>query len=786
MRSWRFLTACLVVLTLCRFSLADGLIIIHNPPQPVPGHFAFAPLEVSFHHVNVTIENNVATTSVDQEFYNPNSQRLEGTYMFPLPSGGAIDKFSMDIDGKMMDAELLPADKAKSIYEDIVRRQRDPALLEYVGRDAFKVRIFPIEPNSRKRVKLQYSQLLKTDNGLTEYVYPLNTEKFSAKPLRTVSVKVDLKATTPIKNIYCPSHKTDIRRSGADGAVIGYEDRNVRPDTDFKLIWSQDKDPVGLNLLTWQTGSDDGYFLLMASPGMDVDRKMVQAKDICFVIDTSGSMAGPKMEQAKKALRFCLANLNAEDRFEIIRFSTESERLFNTLVPADKANLDKADAFVAAMKPIGGTAIQDAMDNAMRTFALKSIRPMLAPGTVTPEQEQHAERLRTRPSVIIFLTDGQPTIGETNVDKLVDSATRDAGSVKIFPFGIGSDINTHLLDRLADKTHAVSQYVLPSEDIEIKVSGFFTKIKEPVLSKLELRFGGDIKTSQIYPRELPDLYKGDTLTVFGRYSGSGPSAIRLRGVLNGEAKDFSNDVTFNKETVKHGFIPRLWATRRVGWLLDEIRLHGESKELKDEIVRLARDHGIVTPYTSYLILEDEQRRNVPVTLRTMSELQSDRVASEAARDAYDSARKDSERLEVVGERAVENSVAANSLKEGKYEQQAIQEYGLSKSSPGGGKVPAAVSVSGVVTTPTTQPSGYKIAQNYAQQARVVNGRAFYQNGTTWTDAKAQTVPNLKQQTIKFNSEEYYALILKHPDVAQWLSLGNEVDVVVEDTLVSVR
>src|ERR1700704_5883707 len=180
----RFYAASIAILLCClpRLVLADGFIVIHDGPQ-VPGHFSFAPLEVVYHHVTVDINDQVAVTSVDQEFYNPNPRQLEGTYLFPLPEGSHIDKFSMDVNGKMMDAELLPADKARAIYEDIVRRAKDPALLEYIGRDAFKVRIFPIEPHGKKRVKIQYTQLLKSDSGLIEYTYPLNTEKFSSRPL---------------------------------------------------------------------------------------------------------------------------------------------------------------------------------------------------------------------------------------------------------------------------------------------------------------------------------------------------------------------------------------------------------------------------------------------------------------------------------------------------------------------------------------------------------------------------------------------------------------------------
>src|SRR5918993_1019883 len=364
----RVTPACLAFLLLAALAqpaLADGLIIIDRPPRAVPGHFPFAPLEVAYHRVNVSIDDQVATTSVDQEFRNTGGARLEGTYMFPLPDGAAIDKFSMDIDGKEMEAELLPADKARAIYEDIVRRHKDPALLEYVGKGAFRVRIFPIEPNSTKRVRLKYTQLLKSDSGLVEYTYPLNTEKFSSRPLKDVSVKVELACKRAIKSVYSPSHSVEIRRHGDRGASIGYEERDARPDTDFKLIFSRTDDPVGIDLLTYRTSPDEGYFLLLASPGMDEAGKTVQNRDICFVLDTSGSMAGPKMEQAKRALTFCLANLNPGDRFEVVRFSTEAEGLFNGLVAADREHVTKAQEFVDAMKPIGGTAIDDALAKAI-------------------------------------------------------------------------------------------------------------------------------------------------------------------------------------------------------------------------------------------------------------------------------------------------------------------------------------------------------------------------------------------------------------------------------------
>jgi Ca-activated chloride channel family protein len=320
-------------------AMADGLIIIHNAPIPrgqfhPPPHWrphpVFAPLEVVFHKVDVSIDGQKATTKVDQEFFNPNDGVLEGEYLFPIPAGAHIDKFVMRVGDKDLEAELLDAAKARAIYEDIVRRQRDPALLEYTGRAAFRVKIFPIEPRSRKKVQLSYTELLRNDAGVVSYLYPLNTEKFSAQPLKTASIKVSLAQSSPIKALYSPSHSVEIKRDGDRKATLGWETSNARPDRDFQVLFSTAESELGLNLLTQKTGTDDGWFLLLASPGADVIKpgEKVNPKDVVFVLDTSGSMAGKKLEQAKKALSFCVENLNDTDRFEILRFATEVEPCF--------------------------------------------------------------------------------------------------------------------------------------------------------------------------------------------------------------------------------------------------------------------------------------------------------------------------------------------------------------------------------------------------------------------------------------------------------------------------
>ena len=730
----------------------------HWPPRPFPpAPRPYAPLEVTYHHVNVKIEGQVATTSVDQEFFNPNPSRLEGTYLFPIPKGAQIDKFTMDIGGKMVEAELLPADKARKIYEDIVRKAKDPALMEYAGRDVFKVRIFPIEPNSKKRIKLSYTQVLKADSGLVNYVYPLNTEKFSAKPIKAVSIKVELTSDRPLKSIYSPSHSVEIKRHGAQRATVGFEATDTHPDTDFALYFAPEKDELGVNLLAHKGSRDDGYFLLLVSPGLETKRQNIVPKDVAFVLDTSGSMAGKKLEQAKKALRFCVENLNDEDRFEIIRFSTEVEPLFEKLVRASEANRERANDFIKELKPIGGTAIDDALQKAL---AIKSSSD--------------------RPFVIIFLTDGKPTIGTTDEQQIVGNVKRqNEGRTRIFCFGIGTDLNTHLLDKITEETRAVSQYVLPEEDLEVKVSNFFAKIKEPVLANPTLKFNGDIRVTKLYPTQLPDLFRGDQLVLVGRYSGRGDSAIVLEGTVNGAKRKFTYEVNFPRADEDNEFIPRLWATRRVGYLLDEIRLRGENAELRDEVTELARRYNIVTPYTAFLIVEDEDRRRVPLAMQSLPRISSDGAVRREAAANWDAFKEQKD-----GAKAVAGARYGDVLKNAAAPAPA-QEASGAEANRALGLDSAFRSRYGLARggTPAAPPaaSNERLAE-YSQQGQFIAGKNFFQNNSQWVDAAAQKFQSAKRERIEFNSSEYFAFAAKERRALPYLALGQNVQFVLNDTL----
>jgi len=736
---------------------ADGFIVINRPPRG-PGfvaNFAFAPLEVSYHHVNVKIDGQICTTSVDEEFYNPNPQQLEGTYLFPVPKTAQIDKFTMEINGKETGAELLAADKARAIYEDIVRRERDPALLEYADRGVFRVHIYPIEGHSRKHVKIAYTEVLKSDSGLVSYTYPLNTEKFSAALIHNVSVEVELNSSRPLTSLYSPTHDVEIKRPDPSHAVIGYEAKDVRPDTDFQLFFAPQKEDVSLDLLTQRTDDDDGYFLLLASPGMNAKTKHLP-KDVAFVLDTSGSMADDnKLVQAKKALQFCLANLNADDRFEIIRFSTEPEQLFGKLSDANESNVSDAQKFVAKLKPEGGTAIFDALHRAM------SLRPAKS----------------DRPYVVVFITDGMPTVGETNDDKIVAETNQAADQgTRVFCFGLGTDVNAHLLDRIAENTRAASDYILPDEDLEIKVSNFFAKIREPVLANVKLTFPDGIRVTKMYPQEMPDLFQGDQLVICGRYSGEGSGDCVIEGNAGGDHQSFKIPVVFPKTSDTQRFVPRLWASRRVAYLLDEIRLHGENPELKTEVTDLARQFGIVTPYTAYLIVEDERGRHVAEKNQVMQAFGKDEEAKVSAGGAYNRFVTDSSGLAGVAVAKSQNSMkyathSAGALDASNAQAAVAMDLLASAATPVAAPTLAGTSYN---TISAPSPDSKTRVMQYTQRARYIAGRAFFQNGNQWVDNNVSTKNDDKSVRIKFGSDEYFALIAQHPEARPWFALGQNI------------
>ncbi len=558
---------------------------VHAHGILIPDEKTVPPLAMLNHKVNIALEDQVAVTKVEQTFRNHTDRNLEATYVFPVPKGATVNKFSMSVNGTEMKGELVEAKQAREIYQSIVRRTQDPALLEYIGNNLLQMKVFPIGPKSDVKVSMSFTSVCGKEGNAVEYIYPLKTDGKSTATLEEFSINATIKSQHGVQNVFSPTHAVTVKRDADKECKVSFDRNQGLLDKDFQLFYSTGDTDVGLTLLTHRpVGSEAGYFTMLISPKVEISKENEIPRDMVFVLDTSGSMRGVKMDQAKKALRYCLDNLGSKDRFAMLNFATTVNTYRDKLLNADKEQIDQAHKWVNSLEATGGTAINDALARAL----------------------DYRTKDDNRNLTVIFFTDGQPTIGETNCDKILKNfATKNNVNTRVFTFGVGDDVNASFLDQLADQTRAVATYVRPAEDIEAKVSGLYSKISHPVLANLKLAATNDIQFSEIYPVELPDLFHGGQLVLMGRYSGKGPAAVRLTGMVGKETKEFVYEYTFAEKTGDdHDFVEHLWARRKVGYMLDQIRANGEKKELVDEVISLAKKYGITTPYTSYLIVPD--------------------------------------------------------------------------------------------------------------------------------------------------------------------------------------
>ena len=568
----------LAVLLICGSSAnAAGMLIPVEKKLP--------PLALVDQKVTITIEDQVAVTRIEQTFRNHTDRNLEATYLFPVPKGASVRKFSMWVNGKEETGELVEADKARKIYTDIVSRTMDPGLLEYMNNNLIKLRVFPVPPKGDQKISLSYTSVSTHDNGLIEYTYPMRTNGKAATTLEKFVITAKLKSQHPITNIYSPSHGITISRPNDREAIIGFEKSEALLDKDFQLYYQAGGKDIGMTAVTHRPNSDqNGYFMLLLSPRAELSKSQQIPRDFVYVIDTSGSMRGKRLDQAKNALKYCLKNLEAQDRFALINFASTVHKQTEALQTASTQNIEMGRRWVDDLEATGGTAIDDALKAAlaMRTNDMG------------------------RMSTIVFFTDGQPTFGERNPDTILKNVLKNnTGNTRIFSFGVGDDVNTVLLDGLSDNTKAVSTYVRETEDIEAKVSSLYSKISNPVLANLKMTPGEGVTFNEIYPQHLPDLFHGTQLVVFGRYNGKGHTIVKLTGQIGKETKEFVYELNFaDKTDSDKAFVEDLWARRKVGFLLDQMRVNGESKEVVDEVVQLAKRYGIATPYTSYLLVPD--------------------------------------------------------------------------------------------------------------------------------------------------------------------------------------
>ena len=595
----RHIVCCLSALavTLCLLATpVSAQVIIINPPRvpPILPPRPTPPVRVTEYRIQsvemqAQVRDQAAQVQISQVFENVGSQTIEASLYFPLPDSATISGLTLLVDGKELPGKLLPKDEARRIYEETVRRQRDPALLEYIGQGLYQTSVFPIPTRATRKVEIRYTQLLVKDSGLIDLSLPLGTNKFSSRPIDKLDVTVRIEASDAIKTIHSPSHRIDFERPDSNRAVCKLSLTGVHAPDDFRLLYGTQDGLVGMNVVSYRPNpNEDGYFLLLASPEVKSAMENKVDKTIVVVVDKSGSMSGAKIEQAREALKFVVRQLRPGDTFNIVAYDSAVETFKPELQRADEATIKAAVGYAEGLFAGGGTNIDGALQTALKMLADKS-----------------------RPSYVLFMTDGLPTIGETNEMNIAKNAgLANTVGARVFSFGVGYDVNSRLLDRVSRDLRGQSVYVKPNENIESQVAVLYNKIGSPLLTDLTLAWEFDqplaadspAPVSRVYPKQLTDLFQGEQIVMVGRYKANGTAKITLNGLIAGEKRTFTFPATLVSQSSNetHGYVEKLWATRRIGEIIDELDLRGQNKELIDELVQLSLKHGILTPYTSFL------------------------------------------------------------------------------------------------------------------------------------------------------------------------------------------
>lgn len=722
MRLWIALCA----LTLLFAPTLHAQVIIDPPPLPIPIERAAEwPVAVELHSINAQVEGPLADVTVKQVFRNDSSSTVESTYLFPLPQDVAPGSLQLTVDGQVIEGKLYDKDEARTIYEGIVRQQRDPALLEYIGNGLFQISVFPIPAGERRTVELTYEQALGQENGLYLLEMPLRVATPGVAPAEAVAVNVDLIDQPGLRAIYSPNYDIDIRRDGDDSAQVSFETSDAQIHSDFSLYFGTDESAIGANLLSYKLAGEDGYFMLLVAPSLEDSEQEIIERDVVLVLDISGSMQGEKIEQAREAVRYVVEQLNPGDRFNLITFSTGVNLWQRQPQTVSARTIRDANRWIDRIRASGSTDIHRAL--------LEGLAQL---------DGSADERADDRPGYLLFMTDGLPTQGETDPQRIVENAldNRPAErSVRLFTFGVGYDVNTDLLGELSRQMGGRSVYVQPEEPIDEVVGDFYAQIGKPVLANVTVDFGDEMLVDDQYPYPLPDLFAGEQLVVTGRYRVGGPVKVTLSGEVNGAATTF---IYPGQQLVKAGgdsFVARLWATRKIGALLDQIRRDGPNPELIDAIKQLSLEYGIVTPYTSYLVVE-------PGAGEAMAPAASvDIVPLSQSADATISARVNS--MAQMAPSGAEAVVAA----EGRAE--------LAQAS----------------TVTERAEVRFIEGKTFARQGYVAgaDGQAL----ELWVDAAYQE--GMTTETVRFASDRYFDLA-QDARVARWLALSPEMIIVLGD------
>lgn len=580
----------------------DIHIIVPNARRPVWREARVAPVELTAAGATIDIDGQTATTRLEIALTNKDGRPQEAQVVIPVPDGAIIRSFQYDGTGPEPTAKIITKEEARRLYDDIVAKSKDPGLLEFTGLNLITSSVFPIPGGATQKVRIVYEQVLTADAGRLDFFLP-RTESLGAGGIAW-SIKGSIKHPRPIASVYSPSH--DLITESAGGITsFRVTDQGSKNPGSFRLSVlprPADTDGAVASLFAYpdpQLGPDSGYFLLLMSvASAGKVEGTTPSREITLVFDRSGSMRGQKIEQAKAAALNVLQGIKDEEFFNIVDYSDSVASFSKEPVTMTAKSRAEAEAYIKRLEAEGGTNIGDALMTALSPAPRAGALP-----------------------IVLFLTDGLPTVGETRESALRDNAAKaNVHKRRVFTFGVGYDVNSPLLSALARGSRGAPTFVLPDENVEQKVSQVFRRLQGPILAEPALAAlvnnQPDTRVMrEVLPRTLPDVFEGDQLVIVGQYHNTERLDLRVTGRAGEADRTYTLSFGLAEASAKDSFVARLWANRKIAVLIEQIRdsqadggvsnptADPKTKELVDEIVRLSTRWGILTEYTSFIALE---------------------------------------------------------------------------------------------------------------------------------------------------------------------------------------
>ena len=543
-------------------------------------------LRIKTMRATVTIYDQLAVTHVDQEFTNDTYSRLEGFYVFTLPEGAQVHELYLWINGQRVPYVVKKREDAVVKYQEIVNRTVDPAILEQLGKNLFKLRIFPFEARGTRRIEIQYSQPLTYEKGSIRYVFPMDMTDYTSLPIEQASVVVDLRSQLPITGVTTSADQTPaavvVTRLNSMRYTVAYGLENVTFSKDFSIRCTVDRGGSKMLARTWRdtTSTANPYFILWSAVPDTLYSDSITTRELTFVADVSSSMEGARVEQLKEALRSFVDFLTEKDKFNIVAFSTGVLCFRSDLVPATVSIKDSARAFIDQLVALGLTNMEDALNWSL--------------------QQSYTDSLH---AAIVFLTDGVPSWGQTNADSLLALAQRkNVKRAHIYPVALGELPEYALLANLGRQHSGFLTRIAVDDSIYVEMKDLYRLLFLPRLRSVAFDFGSII-AYDVHPVPLPDIYAGDQLLTTGRFTTSTASQVRMTGYAGGSLRAFEEQVTFFDTSYGLRAVARYWGARKIESILDLIAQVGEQKELVDQVIALSIAYSVLTPYTAFLVIE---------------------------------------------------------------------------------------------------------------------------------------------------------------------------------------